>query len=83
MMFDNLNDPYQMDNLLGKKEYSDLQQTLDKKLRKALTKIGDENFKGRDYYLEKWNIKLNDRRVVDYNAFRQGDGVVQTPNLNQ
>lgn len=82
MMFDNFKDPYQMDNLVDKNEYVALQKSLDKKLDKALRKIGDKDFQAREYYLEKWNLKLNNRRVVDYNAFRRGTGVVQTPNMN-
>jgi hypothetical protein len=83
MMFDNIKDPYQMDNLVENDGYTSLQKKLDKKLSKALKKIGDKNFKSREYYLEKWNLKLNDGKVIDYNAFRQGDGVVQSPGLSQ
>ena len=63
--------------------YTTLQKKLDKKLSKALKKIGDKDFHSREYYLEKWDLKLNDRKVIDYNAFRQGDGVVHSPGLSQ
>ncbi len=80
-MFNNLKDPYQMDNLIGKSEYAKLQKKLDRKLDKALKKIEDKNFKAREYYLQKWNLKLTEGaiKVIDYNGFLHGKGVVQSP----
>ena len=80
MMFDNLNDKYQMNNLVGKAEYADLQKELNKKLDKSLKKIGDKDFQRREYYLKKWNIKLNDEKIIGYSAFERGEGIVQSPN---
>ena len=51
MMFDNIKDPYQMENLVENDGYTALQKKLDKKLSKALKKIGDKDFHSRDYYL--------------------------------
>ncbi len=79
MMYDNLNDPYQMDNLLENREYKSLQIELDKKLNKELNKIADDNFKDRQYYLKKWNLKLNRGKVIDYSGFMQGKGIIQSP----
>lgn len=83
MMYDNLNDPYQLDNLIGKSDFKSLQLELDGKLRKELIKIGDENFQTRKYYLKKWNLTLNggDGKVIDYIGFLRGEGEVQSPNL--
>jgi len=83
MMFDNLKDPYQMDNLIEKSEYDSLQKSLDKKLNAALTKIGDKDFKTRDYYLEKWNLRMNNKKTtaVDYSGFLSGEGEMQTPQM--
>ena len=53
MMFDNQKDPYQMDNLIEKSEYDTLQKRLNKKLNKELKKVGDKDFKNREFYLEK------------------------------
>jgi len=80
MMFDNVKDKYQMDNLVGKAEYADLQKELSKMLDKSLKKIGDEDFQPREYYLKKWNLKLNNGKVIDYSAFEKGEGIVQSPN---
>ncbi len=79
MMFDNLNDKYQMNNLVGKAEYAEVQKELSKKLDKSLKKIGDENFQPREYYLKKWNLKVDEGKVIDYSAFEKGEGVVQSP----
>lgn len=78
-LFDNIADPYQMNNLVGKPEYADLQQSLDAQLTEKLEAIGDE-FKPKDYYLEKWGFVLDEKKVaVDFWSFREGKGVVQTP----
>lgn len=81
-LFDNLNDPYQLNNLSGQPEYTELQQKLDKQLQKALLKIGDD-FKPRDYYLKKWNVTLDkSRNAINYWDFNKGKGVVQSPYSN-
>jgi arylsulfatase A-like enzyme len=83
MLFDNIKDPYQLNNLLGNSDFEALQKELDIKLKKALKQIGDENFKYRDYYLKKWNFKLNDKnQAIDFLDFIDGKGTVQTPKLN-
>ncbi len=83
MMFDNYKDPYQMENLIGKSEYAGLQKELDKKLQNKLEKIGDKDFKTREYYLKKWSLEINNNKTnaVDYKRFLEGDGVMQTPKL--
>ena len=74
MFYDLRNDPYQMNNLLGQKEYEDIQQSLEGKLEKELKKVGD-NFEPRGYYLEKWNLELNDNGThIDYKGFNKGAG---------
>lgn len=85
MLFDDLKDPYQLDNLAGKPEYKDLQAKLDEKLHHALAKIGDDPFQPRGYYLKKWNLKLNskDSTHVDYDGFLNGAGEVITPKLKE
>ena len=85
MMFDNQKDPYQLDNLAGRSGYENLQVKLDEKLHHALLKIGDDNFKPRQFYLKKWNLKLNcqDSTYVDYGRFLNGEGEVITPILEK
>ena len=79
MMYDMVNDPYQMNNLLGNKDYEKIERSLDKKLFKELEKI-DDDFKPREYYLKKWNLQLNRNGThIDYQGFNNGKGLVQTP----
>ena len=79
MFYDNIADPYQQNNLLGKPELADVQRNLDAKLKQKLSKIGDE-IRPRDYYMKKWGYKFSmDRRAIDWWSFDKGEGVVQSP----
>ncbi len=81
-LFDNLSDPYQMNNLVDKPEFADLQQELDAKLNQQLENIGDD-FQRRDYYLQKWNVNLDEnRKAINYWDFTKGTGTVQSPKIN-
>jgi hypothetical protein len=78
-LFDNLKDPYQMDNLLNKPEFENIQNELDSKLNDALKYTNDE-FKTREFYLEKWNYVFDENKnAIDYWSFDKGNGVVQSP----
>lgn len=85
LMYDNLKDPYQLNNLIGNSDYKDLQLELDNKLHGELKKVGDDNFQPREYYLKKWGLKLNDENgtAVDYDGFIHGEGEVQTPKIKR
>lgn len=78
MLFDNIKDPYQMNNLLNDPDYKEIQKDLDGKLNNALNKIGDD-FKTRDYYLKKWNYTLDEKKkAIDYWSWDKGDGKIQS-----
>ncbi len=80
MLFNNLEDPYQMNNLVDNPEFDVLIKDLDSKLVSALHTIGDE-FETRDFYLKKWNYSIdNKRNAIDYWSFEKGEGIVQSPN---
>ncbi|KPM30500.1 Sulfatase [Croceitalea dokdonensis DOKDO 023] len=82
-LFDNLDDPFQMQNLVHKKEYAEVQQKLDDELVNQLNEIGDE-FGDRDYYLKKWNYIFDEKRkAIDWWSFDEGKGVVQSPKPGQ
>ena len=49
LLYDNTNDPYQLDNLVNKDEYKDLQTELEDKLQQMLDKRGDKFLPGIDY----------------------------------
>lgn len=83
MLFDDRKDPEQLNNLANQKAFKRVQKKLDKELKAQLKDIADEDFKHRDYYLDRWNLKLNGGRVVDYSGFTRGEGVVQTPHLSE
>lgn len=79
MFYDNIKDPFQQNNLLGKPDFIDVQKDLDNQLKQQLQKIGDE-VRPRNYYMNKWNYKLSmDRRAIDWWSFAKGKGVVQSP----
>ncbi len=79
MFYDNIKDPYQQNNLLGKPEFVAIQKDLDAKLKKELEKIGDE-VRPRDYYMKKWGYKFDDsRRAINWWDWKEGTGTVQSP----
>jgi len=65
MLFDMENDPLQLDNLIDNPEYEELQAQLELSLLRELEKVGDE-FKPRQYYIDKWNYKLNEYGHIPY-----------------
>ncbi len=66
LFFDNEKDPYQMDNLVGKSEYSDLINSFDLLLSRKLESQGDEFLPGL-YYVEKWNYpELDETGTVPF-----------------
>jgi len=79
MLFDNIADPYQLNNLVGKPEYKKLQNKLEKLLVKKLKDIGDADFKHKQYYLDKWGYDLGGGRSIPYNTSPGKEVRVQTP----
>lgn len=65
LLYDNANDPLQLNNLAGKVEFARLQEKLKFSLKTELKKIGDD-FKPRGYYITKWGYKLNKNGYIDY-----------------
>lgn len=49
LLYDNLKDPYQMNNLVGNADYAELQADLEAKLQKMLDARGDEFLPGEEY----------------------------------
>ena len=54
LLYDNLIDPYQMNNLLGLDEYIFIQADLENQLQQKLNKNKDE-FQPGSYYMKLWN----------------------------
>ncbi len=79
LFFDNVADPYQMNNLLDNPEFATLQKELDDTLMAKLGELGDE-FKSRDYYLKKYNYVFAEHKpAIPFWEFEEGKGVVQSP----
>lgn len=79
MLFDNIKDPYQQHNLLGKDSMKNIQENLDKQLKGKLKKIRD-SMRPKSYYLNKYNYKLDKKRhAIDWWSFDKGEGIVQSP----
>lgn len=53
LLYDNLNDPYQLRNLCNKPELKDVRNTLDRNLTQKLKELGDEFLPG-DEYVRTW-----------------------------
>jgi len=79
MLFDNQADPFQQNNLVGKEEAAALQQELEEQLGEKLRSIGDDNFKPRQYYLDKWGYTLGERNTIPYTTEAGAKNNVQTP----
>lgn len=77
-LFDDENDPYQMNNLAGKPEYADIQKKLDKELISELDHINDDFRPGKDY-IKEWGFEVVENGHIPYTMHNQK---VQTPHKN-
>ena len=69
LLFDNVNDPYQMNNLVDNKEFSGLQSRLNKLLMEKL-KVTNDGFLPGLTYVKKYNYPvLNSTGTVPYWSF--------------
>lgn len=69
LLFDNVNDPYQMNNVAGKQEYAGVQDRLNKTLMQKLKAEGDEFLPGLEY-VKKYNYPaLDANETVPYWGF--------------
>ncbi|MDX1285393.1 MAG: sulfatase [Draconibacterium sp.] len=81
MLFDDENDFYQMNNLVNKPEYADVQQKLDSQLMNELARIGEEEIHPREYYLKKFGYWGRKEFRPDYHiAKTRGVETVVSPN---
>lgn len=68
LLFDNREDPYQMNNLVHSEENHDIVEQLDQKLDEKLDKIGD-SFDPGDDYLARWGYRVDQSRTTPAQAF--------------
>jgi len=81
MLFDDINDFYQMNNLVNKPEYAEVQQKLEKQLLEELKRIGEEDIHPREYYLKKFGYWGRKEFRNDYHIAKTQDvETVVSPN---
>jgi len=64
-LFDDIEDPYQLNNLAHTPEATDIQNQLAQKLSAQLNKINDP-FRESSYYLQKWGYEVDQYGAVPY-----------------
>lgn len=70
MLFDDVNDPHQMNNLAEKPEFAVLRDQMEQRLQAELERIHDP-FKPAAYYLEHFNIQLSPYKPPEYKDDKQ------------
>ena len=65
LLYDNHNDPFQLNNLVNRAEHQALQADLNALLHKKLAERGDEFLPG-ESYIEKWNYTLDRTGTVPF-----------------
>ncbi len=65
LLYDNHNDPFQLNNLVNRAELQGLQADLDALLHKKLAERGDEFLPG-ESYIQKWNYPLDRSGTVPF-----------------
>lgn len=78
LLFDDVNDPFQMENLVSKPEYSDILEDLDNRLKGLLEKI-DDDFRPAQYYIDDWGLKPAAHGSIPYSNSTEADHEPQTP----
>jgi len=65
LLYDNHIDPYQMKNLVGVDDHTELQKKLEDMLQTKLQQTGDE-FHPKEHYLEEWGYQVNRNGAIPY-----------------
>jgi arylsulfatase A-like enzyme len=65
LLYDNRQDPYQLENLIDKPEVAKLQRELDAKLDERLAQLGDDFLPG-DAYIRQWGYVVDETGTVPY-----------------
>ncbi len=65
LLFDDVMDPFQMNNLVGKPESAQAQAMLDRLLQEKLEEAKDEFLPGEEY-VKKWGYKVDARGTIPY-----------------
>jgi len=65
LLYHDSKDPFQLNNVQGKKEYHDVETRLDRELQKELNQFNDD-FEPGDVYVKRWNYQVNKSGTLDY-----------------
>lgn len=65
LLYDNELDPYQLNNLVNKKQYVEIQKKLDKELMEMLKERNDKFLPG-EKYIKKWGYSVDETGTVPY-----------------
>jgi arylsulfatase A-like enzyme len=65
LLFDNLSDPYQQNNLIGNPKFSKLEASLEKALKQRLLETSDEFLTGENY-IKKWGYVVDSNGTIPY-----------------
>ncbi len=65
LLFDNLNDPYQLNNLVACEDHESLRKRLHAKMEDLLERTGDEFEPGMNY-INRWNYVVDDTETIPY-----------------
>ena len=65
LLYDNRQDPYQLDNLVARADAQDLVAEFDELLQERLDARGDEFLPGLEY-CQRWGYPLDERETVPY-----------------
>ena len=65
LLYDNLNDPYQLNNLVDLPQHSSLRNDLDQKLQQKLDQRNDQFLSGMEY-INIWGYTVDERGTVPY-----------------
>ena len=76
LLFDNVNDPYQMNNLIHHHNYTELRESLHAKMQSLLKKTNDSFVPGMNY-IERWNYVVDATETIPYQRINfRGEPIV-------
>lgn len=67
LLYDNENDPYQMENLVNQPAHAGLQADLEAEVREWLRRTGDD-FQPREVYWERFGYEVDERKQMPYDG---------------
>ncbi len=70
LLFDNMVDPYQMENLVDEPKMAKVQKKLERELSKLLKQRGDEFLPGEEY-IKEWGYEVDASGTVDFRQYEK------------